>query len=383
MTKVKQPHSDRGHAEFSPSSLKYVAACPAYHGKDGSSAAAEMGTRIHEALEIRDPSALHNEEEVDIYEQCCQMEDTYLHTYYDHWDVVDCHEDLVEQHYEVQVDVELDGTSTYGTCDRLSIYGNYAVLADYKTGISTIDVPHANMQAIAYTIGVFQKYPQLDNIMFAFYVPQRHSEPLEGEFKRSELPSLIEVLSNVIKEGTRVRPMWGGGQCPPAGECNPTQNCRFCRHEDRCPALGGLVLDVASNLKRQDFTNINIEAVDDPAAIEELWNISKIVEAWAKRLRTRAVEMAQNGTEFPSLRLASMGAPKKVVDNRKFLQIAMDMGVDESDALAQASFPIKKVADLVGATAERGTKGEVCAEFLDACDEHGVLEKQKERFTLR
>jgi hypothetical protein len=373
----QQPHADRGHAEFSPSSLKYVQGCAAYHGKDGSSPAAEMGTRIHEALEVRDPSALHNEEELDLYNRCADMEDEYLAEMF-----VD---GISEDHYEVQVDVELDGTSTFGTCDRLTIDedGSFAVLADYKTGISTIDKPHENMQAIAYTIGVFQRFPKLQKLTFAFYVPQRHSSPLEGDFQRSELSDLIEMLSNVIKEGERVRPMWGGGQCPPSGECNPTQNCRFCRFEDRCPALGGMVLDVASNLKRKDFTNIDIEAVDDPASIEELWNISKIVEAWAKRLRARAMDMAHEGAEFPSLRLSSMGSPSKVVDNHKFIEIATNMGVDTDELLESATFAVTKTAKIVGSTADKGEKGQKSAEFLDACKDAGALEKQKERFTLR
>ena len=61
----KPDHTSRDHAEFSPSSLKYVAACSGYTGRSGTSAAAEKGTRIHEALEVRDPSALHDEEELE------------------------------------------------------------------------------------------------------------------------------------------------------------------------------------------------------------------------------------------------------------------------------------------------------------------------------
>ena len=59
--KQQPDHSSRGHAEFSPSSLKYVSKCAGFHGREGTNASAEMGTRIHEALEIFDPSALHNE----------------------------------------------------------------------------------------------------------------------------------------------------------------------------------------------------------------------------------------------------------------------------------------------------------------------------------
>ncbi len=71
-------HSERAHAEFGPSSLKYVATCAGYHGKEGTSGAAEKGTRIHEALEVRDPSALHDEEEVKLYEAILADEEEIL-----------------------------------------------------------------------------------------------------------------------------------------------------------------------------------------------------------------------------------------------------------------------------------------------------------------
>ena len=74
----KPNHTDRGHAEFSPSALKYLAGCPGFHGQAGSSAAAEKGTRIHEALEVRDPSSLADEEELTIYSQIVTMEDTFV-----------------------------------------------------------------------------------------------------------------------------------------------------------------------------------------------------------------------------------------------------------------------------------------------------------------
>ena len=220
---TKQPHSERGHAEFSPSQLKYVASCAGFHGRSGTSSAAEMGTRIHEALEVRDPSALHDEDELEIYEACVDMEDSFLE------EAFSTHSGVAQEHHEVFLKIELDGCDTYGTCDRLSISedGTFAVLADYKTGISTIDPPHSNQQAMAYTVGVFQKYPSIDRLDFAFYVPQRSCDPLVGSFERSEIPVLVEVLSNIIKEGARVRPQWGGGQCPDKSDCTPTQYCRF------------------------------------------------------------------------------------------------------------------------------------------------------------
>jgi hypothetical protein len=79
MTKIKTiNHADRGHAEFSPSALKYLSACAGFQGKEGTSEAAEKGTRIHEALEVRDPSALHDQEEVELYEKTVELEEEFL-----------------------------------------------------------------------------------------------------------------------------------------------------------------------------------------------------------------------------------------------------------------------------------------------------------------
>jgi hypothetical protein len=137
-------HSSRGHAAFSPSSLKYVAACSGYEGRSGTNAAAEKGTRIHEALEIRDPSALHNEEEVMLYEKTVEQEDKFLDEVIGDAERID--------YNEIQVDVNLEGTQTWGTCDRITLYDeDKAVMGDYKTGISVIDEPTENWQAKAYS----------------------------------------------------------------------------------------------------------------------------------------------------------------------------------------------------------------------------------------
>ena len=211
---MKTPdHADRGHAEFSPSSLKYCAGCAGYKGREGTNPAAEMGTRIHEAIEILDPSNLQSEQEISIYEEIIADQTEYLKNY----------EDCTETHSEIVLDIELKGTSTFGTCDYLAIFGKKeGVLIDYKTGISVIDTPKDNYQARAYTIGCFQKFPELEEITFVFFVPQRN-EILEDTFKRDELEDLIDDLSSVILEAERVRPKWEDGT-PSLEELTPTVN---------------------------------------------------------------------------------------------------------------------------------------------------------------
>ena len=39
-------------------------------------------------------------------------------------------------------------------------------MADYKTGVSPIDSPRDNWQAKAYTLGAFQAFPEVEEIIF-------------------------------------------------------------------------------------------------------------------------------------------------------------------------------------------------------------------------
>lgn len=356
-------HQSRGHAEFSPSSLKYVAACAGYEGRDGTSAAAEMGTRIHEALEVFDPSALHNEEELAIYEKIVKMEQDFMTNF----------DEIEEELNEIQVEVALDGTETWGTCDRFLILkgGERAIMADYKTGISIIDPPEKNWQAMAYTTGAFQKYPDIKEIVFAFYVPQ-HDATLSHVFKREDLPTLVADLSRVIKAGEEIRPKWQSGT-PELEECSPTQYCRFCKHEEVCPALGGLVISVAKKLDTT-LPDIDPTDVDDPARLSELFNVAKIVENWSMSIKKKTLAALKGGEKLDGLKLRSMGRTRKISDNLAFVEIAKTFGIDLDTLLEQVSFPLAKVSKKVASSEQQ--------DFLDACNDAGIVEISDERHSV-
>ena len=367
-------HSDRDHAEFSPSALKYIAGCAGYHGREGTSAAAEKGTRIHEALEINDTSNLESEEEISIFDQIVEEEQSFLTNY------AQTGRSQKEDFKEVQLTVELEGTGTWGTCDRLTVFDdNTGILADYKTGISIIDPPEKNWQAQAYTVGAFQKFKDLKEIIFVFYVPVRN-ETLFYKFTRDDVPALVRKLSEVIKKGEQVRPKWETGT-PELSDLTPTVNCRFCRHEDACPALGGLVISVAKKINAE-LPDVDINSVEDPEVIEQLWLVAKMVSNWADQLKKRAIGMAKDGVEFPSLRLRSMGAPKKVEDNMGLVAIAEQFGMSAEEVIESANLPLSKIAKALGEKAEKGEKKKISQEFVDACIDAGIVTSSQARHTL-
>ena len=288
---------------------------------------------------------------------------------------------MKEDFNEIVLDIELDyGLTTFGTCDRLTIYdGKRALLGDYKTGISQIDHPSENYQAKAYTLGVFQRYPSVEEVTFVFYIPLYNDAP-HHTFKRSDMAALRKELSTVIALATGTRHYWEDGT-PPTQMLNPTQNCRFCRHEEHCPALVGLVAEVAKNVGDQ-FDGVDFEDTTDPKQVEFLYDIAKIVEKWAESYKKNAVALAKDGMVFPSLKLKSMGALTKVDNVNGLIETAKSFGLSDDSILELASFPLGKVAKAVSDLAKTKEKASTRAEFLDTLEENNIVSKSEERFTL-
>ena len=365
-------HSSRGHAEFSPSSLKYVASCPGFKGRGGTNEAAEKGTRIHEALEIRDPSALHNEEELEIYEQICKDEEAFMKE-------IIGDEEYVE-HNEMLTHVQLNGTSTWGTCDRLIIYGDKAIMGDYKTGISTIDSPRDNWQAKAYTLGAFQAFPEVEEIIFVFYIPVR-DEVLHDSFTRDDIAGLTKQLKDVILEGEKIRPKWATGS-PELEELSPSVNCRFCKYEDRCPACGAIAVQVVERLSMLPDEDVDINDPDDPQVLEQLWVVAKIVSNWATKIKAKAVEVAKQGGEFPTLRLKSMGSTRTCSDNKKLIKIAEKYSLTPEEIIDTVRMPLGAIAKEVSKKAPDGEKGQVAHDFLQELEDEDIISFSEKRYTL-
>lgn len=287
----------------------------------------------------------------------------------------------IQDLHEIQLDISLnDGLTTWGTCDRLTIYDNdTALLGDYKTGISQIDHPDENYQALAYTLGVFQKWENLKEVTFVFYIPQFDATP-SHTFTRADIDGIRERLTEVIRKASSVRPKWAD-KTVSIDDLNPNQHCRFCKHEDACPALGFLVFEVAKKIEPK-IPDVDLETVEDPTTVETLYNIAKIVSAWAERHKKRAVDMAKAGVEFPTLRLRSLGATSSVTDTHRLLEIAETFGISKEEALDIALVPLGKLGKLVGDKAPKGKKSEMQQFFVAAVEEEGILQKSETRYTL-
>jgi hypothetical protein len=370
-------HTDRPHAEFGPSSLKHVHNCPGWESRGGTNEAAEMGTRIHEAVEVRSPDTLHNEKEVEIYEQLIRDMDAAVANIKELSGV----EPTV--HQEIRLEIKLNGCETFGTADIVAVAGPYACLHDHKTGIGSVDSPPKNWQSTAYAVGVFQKFPEVQTIFASFSIPQR-GELLIGEYSRHRLDEDIERLSQTILRAQKVRPMWRGG-APGWEELEINNSCQYCKHQSVCPALGHTAVEIARRYQSDLLPADGLIAssdIDDPEVLARLYTVATIVEKWADGIRHKTLSLAKEGVDIPGYRLKSMGAKKNVVDKASFLQYIESLGINQLELLQNVEIPVTKIRDLYAGKAPKGKKTAWARQFEDGLEQERITEKGTERFTL-
>lgn len=370
-------HSERAHAVFGPSSLKYYSKCAGYHGRDGTNPAAEMGTRIHEALEVRDPSALQSEQEHELYERMLNDELEVFEQLFHGSETV-----TILREHRLTLDLPTVKTPTFGTADIVAYDGSVGLSLDYKTGVSKIDDVRENWQAKAYIVGMFQMFPFLERIHFVFLVPQR-GEVLADYFTRDELPRLVEEISAVIRVAEITRPKWDNGT-PDIEELGPSTNCRFCRHEDRCPALGAVAVAVARKYNPLGLPEGPIDStnLDDPAVLGKMFIVAKILEEWASGIKRKAVLLAESGVEFEGLKLRSMGSVKKTVDNNGLAELGLQHGLTPQEIIAAANLTMNQLSEAIGSKAARGMKTSAIRSFEEDAIDRGLVEIGPVRHTL-
>ena len=362
------------HAEYSPSALKYHAACPGYAGESGTNPAAEMGTRIHEALETGDWSKL-NDYESSLAQGCRNAEESI----FDHHGV-----DVAsaEDFKEIRLTMELLGESTFGTCDRFTLTGSTGIQIDYKTGQTAIDEPQENWQAKAYATGAFQRFPEMDTIHF-YFIACRRDEILYHTFTRDDLDEMVEDLSGIIKRAKEVHACFEKADVslliPQVKVCN------YCRNAGKCPSLAKLAVETAKKYvpNEKSFLSLpdEIHGSDciDPSKMAEMLKVVPIVKKWAAGVEYAARRMAiEDGEEIPGYEvrerkgrrsitsaLAAYGAIKDEVAVEDFLD-----GIDK--------FPVGKMEKLVSDMTPRGQKKERVAEVMSELHNLGVIETGKD-----
>jgi len=354
--------STRPHAEFSPSSLKNFEACPSYRGRSGSNPIAEAGTRIHEAIEKENPSLLVDETERGLADWCLQF-------LADRRRDKDRSASLVASHNEIWLQMPLGDDSTSGTSDLLDIYqepGNprkSAIMYDWKTGYGAVEDAETNTQVWAYTYGVFEKFPEIDELAFYLVLPRRQ-EISYANFRRSDMGRIRLRLSTIIARAKL------------AEEYNPTEGtCDYCAKQGSCKALAERALVIGQKKGFEVPASVSLNGTPEDRA--SLLKLATLLSGWCDETKKELLRQAlEEGAEIPGFRLDQRRTSRTIAEPLMGYEAVKHLVSVEEFLLACTRVSVPSLEKFVSERAPKGKKATAKQELEDALRNNGALREE-------
>ena len=270
----------------------------------------------------------------------------------------------------VECRLEIPGI-TWGTSDVVLLTGNHITLIDYKFGKWVVDDPKNNMQAKAYTLGAFHKFPEAKTAEFIFLTP-RHELEQSSMFEREEAMGWTDELKTIVARANDASSPYRPD----------SENCLFCGTKARCPELQKRAMDIA-----EDYDGLLLPesakttALTDPTQLQRALDVASVMERWAKNVRNTALELRLEGVDIPGYDL------KQTAGNRKIKDVvsawsALKGIMPQEEFLDACSVGLGALEKKLKEQAPRGEKQEFAKSTLDVLDDLGLVERGRDKTYL-
>ena len=385
MSSTNLPANDRGHHPDSPSSLQSTAACAHFENLQRETAAAAAGTLQHHAAETRDLSKLDEQEQVDAVNRCIAIEDTMINTL----KAAGFEVEIIREEYlavcrdekTTAKDGKLWDGLTGGYPDTLLLArrpeGSLAVVLDWKFGKVLVTPTSSNLQGIAYSLAVLQKYTDVAEVMVQFYHPHieqdAHKPEYSHTFSRDDMGAMELTIRRVVeRKRTALREGWDSSISPVPS----TELCIWCSKLGTCPAVQSLALTTYQKHERLELpVEVSPQYLTDPTSMRKIYQVSKVLEAFAKAVRDRIIDaVITEDVKVPGMTLVSK-ANRKVTSVRKVAEIAMGHGITQEEFESCLTLPITKVETAIKAKHPRGHGKVAVEDFRQMLEQSGAIEE--------
>ena len=354
------------HAKFSPSSLSMYEKCPGWRNRNETTPQAEAGTRIHKALETDAIDSLSDEREKACAQVCKDFMDSLI-----------AERGIPDKDFrEVRLQIDLGGgLTTFGTCDRLMVWGRSGVLCDYKSGYRHVADAEVNPQGWSYTIGAFQK-PEidLDDCEIFFLIPNR-DEISNAKFLRSQVPGMQLRLNTIVRRAMAAN----------ESQYNPQPElCEYCALQETCPALAKKALKIMQDQGLEVPKNVLVSR-DRPEDIGRLLRLAPLMEAWASGVRKAALKLnLEEGLEVPGFKRVERSLPRSVNSVIGTWNVVKNKGISLEDFLAACgTVSVVELENLVASLAPHGQKGKAEKDLITDLRSADVMNEGGKTFYLK
>ena len=383
----------RGHHPDSPSSLQSNEACALFENEQRESLAAEAGVLQHKAVETRDLSLLEDPSHVAAVEKCiAYLNKVGVEKYAEAGEVTVLKEEYLSVGDERVYDQlkRLYVGITGGFPDEVYVAKYFADIFDWKFGAVPVTPTKDNLQGIAYALGLFEKFPDLQRVTVHFYQPhqgwseEKHNEKYVHTFHRTEIVDLeLRIRTVVAKKKAALKALEEKGSWAAAQPKNDL--CIWCARKGDCTKNHARVIVGAS--KYSDFivpevlNPSQLTRVDQVAAAYKWANQ---VEKIAKAVKARCSEIAlTEDLNFSGEMLIVKKTERKLKSFKALISVARKHGLKLREILPLISVPFTKVEEAVKAKAPKGKGAEAVRCLQQDFIEEGALEYGQPAYYLQ
>lgn len=400
MLTMSSDTEERFHHPYSPSSLQNLEACACFRNRDSNNEAAIAGTLAHAVTEtgqdddrLTDEEALRAADCLDFYERQKQLlreereravnsagGDGGIEDIIDLCEVYlpvdDCifHEPMLNPASGQIEEASIEAT-TGGYVDRALINWNRtrAILLDWKFGAWAVEEAQTNLQAIAYSLGIFKMYPTVQTVDFYFKLPQLDLLT-KATFTRDMIPALYLRVQTVVERARLAREKVRGDDFSFATPRVPA--CNFCANLGKCPKVAEFACKVGAKFHPLEIpSDITPTGLKSPEDTSIGLRLAQVMAVWAKAFRAQVTERVIGGGNPPppGFKIQTR-ADREIVDMPKFKQTTLKyLTSDELLELAQYTFG--SIEKKISEAAPRGAKKATLEEYQQALFESGAVKK--------
>lgn len=336
------------HHRHAPSSLGYKEVCPAWSSRQTTNAAAEEGTAMHAAMETDDFSKL-DEEQAFACAMCRDFRDAELAKL-----------EAPVQYRELTLNIA--GGLTRGTADFVAVAGKKALLMDWKFGRGAVEPASTNAQGCAYSLGVFEKFPEVETVDLHFVQPR--AEVISSHtYSRADVPLMRLRIETIIRRANAKN-----------REENPGAHCIYCRKQATCAALRRVALPLASRYAGFAIPQeLHASNITDPRLMAQCVECAKVLKDWCESVNFQAIDMAANGVEIPGFRLATRRGRRSIGDALAAYGAVQGELTPEAFIECCGSVSLDALTEKISALAPRGEKQKSKDDVISRLTEEGII----------
>lgn len=391
---------ERIHHPRSPSKLQFLEACPCYQSKEGKvHARATAGTLAHkvvdsgeDAANLGDDDALAAAECLDFVAQRREMlqqeaDEAYDSRRNENRQGVISRQDFsvaeIKEQYLPIDDCEFSDakSTTAGYIDHafLSWDQSYGEIIDYKFGMWAVERADNNLQGIAYALGLFKKYPELQKVRVWFKQP--HLDLLtDCLWTREQIPALYLRIKVITQRAYDAQQKDDFSTAAPH-----TPVCLFCENIGRCPVVINHALNVAKKFHPLAFPeSIQPYELEDPKKGGLAMDFVAVMKVFCEGFRKRFTERVISGaSELPAgFAIQRRDGARAISDMKKFETVTKKYLTDsEYQACLEASFGT--VEEKISEKTPRGMKTNIIQQYRKELEESGAIARGQSFSFLR